>query len=482
MKTRKKIVTALAFASLLMGGAGITTVHAQGNSELERLRQRIDVLEQQQKEDRQQAIPERDSPERIRSGPSIHSLAGRPQPFDQRGVEIGAIDDTRFNLGFHVVGRGQSFKQSGVRIYDGGTWTTPDSIGPGMQTGWGNIDFQLDIGGDIEVFFDLLIATQRHPTRTWGHQGYFYIRQMPEDSFLAPANRLFEFVDIKAGNFNPNFGNDIHRRSINADVQRNPLIGNPLVSPQGVEPGLEIIHEGEINGRNFGLMVGGGIGAPEQDFNSDRKFSVRGKGWFAPQENLELAYSIYHVDHGDDVDRGTNLFRRERLGSAYSSVWNLHNDDSGSGEGPGQVRLGDGRRLTAQQGDLSWDITDRFFANAHLGYANASGADPSNQTGTEKWLYYGTDLTYYVTDDVYVSGRYSEANARRFLESDNTGYLSRLQAGIGFWIADGFLLKVEYVYQEARGFNDGTRGISGNVDVGANPSFQGGILELSYSF
>ena len=477
-RTIGKLIAGLSLSSFLMVGTGTTTIHAQESDELEQLRQRIDVLEQEQEGG---LTLRRD--DRPRSGPFVHSLAGRPQPFDQRGLEIGAIDETRLNFGFHVVGRGQWFDQNRVRVDDGdGNWEEPANLGPGMQTGWGNLDFQLDIGGDIEVYFDLLIATQRHPTRTWGSQGYFYIRQLPEDSFLAPANTLFEFIDIKAGNFNPNFGNDIHRRSINADVQRNPLIGNPVVSPQGVEPGLEIIHEGQINGRDFGLMAGGGIGAPEQDFNNDRKFSTRGKGWFSPLDDLELAYSIYHVDHGDEVDRGTNLFRRERYGSAYSSVWNLHDDDGGSGEGPGQVRIGDGRRLTAMQGDLSWDITDRFFANTHFGHANASGADPSDQAGKEKWFYYGADLTYYLTNDVYVAGRFSEANARRFLESDNTGRVSRLQGGVGLWILDGLLIKTEYVYQEARGFNEGTRGVAGNVDVGQNPSFHGGIVELSYSF
>lgn len=473
IQTLRKLIVGFSISSFLLGGAGIATVHAQDSNELEQLRQRIDVLERQQEE--RFSFQRDDQP---RSGPWVHSLAGRPQPFDQRGAEVGAINNTRLNLGFDVVGRGQWFNQSNVRVFDGGTWKEPESVGPGMQTGWGNINFQLDVGGDIEVYFDLLIATQRHPTRTWGGQGYFYIRQMPEGSFLAAFNHLFENIDIKAGNFNPNFGNDIHRRSINGDVQRNPLVGNPIVSPQGVEPGVEIIHEGQ----NYGLMVGGGIGAPEQDLNSDRKFSVRGKGWFTPQEGLELAYSIYHVDHGDDVSRGTNLFRRERYGSAYSAIWNLHNDDSGAGEGPAQVRIGDGRRLTAMQGDLSWDISDRFFANAHFGHANASGADPSNETGTEKWFYYGTDLTYYVLDDIYVVARYSEANARRFLSGDNTGTVGRLQGGLGFWIADGLLMKTEYVYQKARGFNEGTRGVAGNIDVGQNPSFHGVIVEASYSF
>ena len=412
----------------------------------------------------------------------VHSLDGRRQPFDQRGVEIGRVDDIRFNLGFHVVGRGQWMRQSDTYVYDGTDFTEPSSLSPGMQTGFANVDFQLDIGGDIELFFDGLFATQRHPTRFWGHQGYFYIRQMPEDSPLAAFNNVFEYIDVKAGNFYIDFGNEVHRRSLNADVQRNPLIGNSIVTPHGVEPGLEIIHKGDLDGHNYGLMVGAGTGAPEEDFHRDRSFSFRGKAWFEPDESIQIAGSFYHVDHGDDVDRGSNLFRRERLGAPYASVWNFGDDDSGSGEGPGQVRIGDGRRVTAGQGDLNWDITDRLFLNSHVGMVNASGADPSDETGTERWWYYGADLTFYLTEDVYIAGRYSEANSRKFLTSDNTGRVGRAQIGGGVWLTERLLFKTEYVYQGATGFNEGTRGVSANVDIGQDPSFQGVIFEASYSF
>ena len=412
----------------------------------------------------------------------VHSRAGRREPFEPRGAEIGRINDIRFNLGFHVVGRGQWMTQSDTFVHDGTAFSEPRSLSPGMQTGFANVDFQLDIGGDIELFFDGLFATQRHPTRFWGHQGYFYIRQMPENTPLAAFNNIFEYIDVKAGNFYVDFGNEIHRRSLNADVQRNPLIGNPIVTPHGIEPGLEIIHKGDFDGRYYGVMAGAGTGAPEQDFGRDRRFSVRGKAWFEPNETVQVAGSFYHVDHGETVDRGSNLFRRERLGTPYSSVWNFGDDDSGSGEAPGQVRIGDGRRVTAGQADLNWDITDRLFLNSHFGFVNASGADPSYRTGTERWLYYGADTTFYVTDDIYIAGRYSEANSRKFLTSDNTGRVGRAQLGGGVWLTDRLLLKTEYVYQYSTGFNEGTRGVAGNVDVGQDPSFHGAIFEASYSF
>ena len=469
----------LAAAVLAAPGFGQDNDVEQLRAELELLQLRLEGVEQQQADDLE---PQVDFAEARPERPHPHSRHDRITPFTPRGFRVGAMDDIEFRLGIHTVGRAQWFNQGGVRVWDGTDFERPDDIGPGIQTGWANIDFQLLIGDDIEIFFDGLFATQRHPTRFWGHQGYIYIRQFPEHPLLNPANAVLEHVDIKVGNFYPDFGNEVHRRSLNADVQRNPLVGNPVVSPHGVEPGVEIIFEREINGRTFGLMVGGGIGAPEEDFNADRLFSVRSKVWFEPIDSLQIAGSFYHVDHGEDVDRGTNLFRRERLGSTYSSVWNFGDDDSGAGEGAGQVRIGDGRRLTAGQVDVNWDITDRLFFNTHGGAANASGADPSDATGNERWFYYGADMTYYITDALYIAGRFSEANARKFLTSDNTGRVSRVQAGFGIWITPNILAKTEYVWQRASGFNEGTRGVAGNVDVGRNPSFHGAVAEVSLSF
>lgn len=418
--------------------------------------------------------------------PSPHSRHDRQAPFEPRGFEIGSIDDVSFRMGLHTVGRAQWFSQRNVEVWDGDAddpaFVEAPSIGPGMQTGWANIDFQLFIGDDIEMFFDGLFATQRHPTRFWGHQGYLYIRQLPDNISPAFADALFRYVDIKAGNFYVDFGNEVHRRSLNADVQRNPLIGNPIVTPHGVEPGIEIIHRGEIGGSAYGTMIGGGIGAPEEDFHRDRKFSVRGKQWIDPITELQLAASFYHTDHGSGTDRGSNLFRRERLGTPYSSVWNLLDDDSSSGEAPGQVRIGDGRRLTAGQVDANWDITEQLFFNAHSGFTNASGADPSIESGTERWVYYGADLTHYLTDALYVAGRYSEGNARKFLTARNTGRVGRSQLGVGVWITPNILMKAEYVYQKAWGFNEGSSGVAGRVDVGQNPEFHGATTEISVSF
>ena len=415
-------------------------------------------------------------------GLSFHTAEAQQPDYDRKGIEIGSTDNITFSMGLHSVGRVQVLTQDNVRVWDG-AWVTPDDQLFGMQTSFANLEFMMNIGdGDIEVFFDGLLATQRHPSQWWGNNGYMYIRHIPGNSFLTAINPLLEVIDIKAGNFFANFGEHQFTRTINADAHRNPLVGNPVMAPLGSEPGMEIYH----NGAGYGLMVGAGIGAPEQDFQEDRKYSFRSKLWLDMIDGIYLSGSFYTVNHGANANRGTNLFRRERHGSSYGGVWNLNNDNSGSGEGPGQARPGDGIELTA------WEINGIFTPfegnkiSAFFGQGDATGPNPDDQSsglsGDEKWSYYMVEAQQFLNDNFYLSGRYSNISYSEFITPDNEGDVYRFQGGFGTFVTDNILLKAEYVYQKATGFNPGTTGVVTSVDVGMEPTFQGLILEVGVSF
>jgi len=396
------------------------------------------------------------------------------------GIEIANVNDIKFFMGLHTVARFQALTQENVFVLSGGEFVEPVELGAGAQTSFANLEFRVNLSDDIVVYFDGLLATQRHPTQWWGGNGYIYFRRMPENSFLSVFNGIFNYIDLKVGNFYADFGDEWYRRSMNGDVQRNPLVGTPVVSTLGTEPGFEIIHKRP----RYGLMVGAGTGAPEQDMRADRGYSFRTKAWVSPIENMYLSGSYYTTNHEAGAARGTNLFRRERLGGSYSSVWNLHNDNSGDGEGPGQVRIGDGKELDAFQFDLTWrPITTTHF-KAHYGLANASGPNPrynaTTDAGTEEWAYYGADITQYIHRSIYLSARYSEANASQF-SNVAAGSVNRFQIGAGAWITNRMLMKIEYVTQAATGWDEETVGVANFVDVGRDPKFSGIIFEASFS-
>lgn len=413
----------------------------------------------------------------------LPASADAQQPdYNRGGVQLGQTDAFTFSMGLHSVGRFQILSQDDVSVWDGSAFVEPDGPSTGMQTSFANIEFLIELGDDIDVFFDVLAATQRHPTRLWGHQGYMYIRQMPDGSPLDFLNPVFEHVDVKAGNFYANFGEHQFTRSLNGDTHRNPLVGNPVTYALGVEPGMELY----IDREGLGFMVGAGIGAPEQDFQEARGYSYRAKLWFDALEGVYLSGSYYSVSHDEGVARGTNLFRRARLGSAYGAIWNLHNDDGGGGEGPGQVRPGDGRDLSAWELNAIATLLPGNQLSAFFGQAEGSGLNPAlpgTDKGDEEWTYYALEATQYLgTAPVYLSGRYSAIDYSRLLTEDNAGKVSRIQIGGGLFITDQILMKAEFVHQSASGFQPETVGVSNWVDVGRDPSFSGLILEVGVSF
>ena len=410
----------------------------------------------------------------------ITAEAQKPD-YERKGIEVGSTENVNFKIGLHSIGRVQVLSQDNVRVWSGGDWVVPDENLHGMQTSFANLEFMLSIGdNDIDVFFDGLLATQRHPSQWWGNNGYMYIRQIPGNSFLTAINPLLDYIDIKAGNFFVDFGEHQYTRTINADAHRNPLIGNPILSPIGSEPGMEIIHKAA----GYGLMVGAGIGAPEQDFQEARKYSFRSKLWLDFIDGVYLSGSYYTVNHDPGSNRGSNLFRRERHGSSYGGVWNLNNDNSGAGEGPGQVRPGNGREVSAWEVNAIFKLFDGNKISGFFGQGTDIGVDPNNfaQSGDEEWTYYSVEAQQFLNDNFYLSARYSNTDYSKFLTSDNDGNVYRLQAGFGSFITDNILLKAEYVYQKAQGFQPGTTGVVTSVDVGMEPTFQGLMLEVGVSF
>lgn len=412
----------------------------------------------------------------------VGSVFGQKPEFNRKGIVIAKKDSMKLSFGAHSVGRFQYINQKNVKVWKSDKWVTPPEVIEGMQTSFANLEFAFTIGNDndIEVFLDLLVATQRHSSKTWGNNGYMYIKRIPGNSFLTALNPVLKYIDIKAGNFYADFGEHLYTRTLNGDAHRNPLVGNPVVSPLGTEPGMEIIHKGE----NYGLMVGAGIGAPEQDFGGGRNYSFRSKVWATVFKQLYFSGSYYTVNH-DHISRGTNLFRRERLGTSYGAIWNLNNDNSGSGEGPGQVRPGSGKELTAWELNAIWTPLANTKISGYIGQGKSVGPDPNHfsQSGDEEWMYYtGQILQYLKEDSFYLSARYSNIDYSKFLANDNTGNVNRFQLGFGSFITKNILLKGEYVYQKASGFNAGTTGVVTSVDVGNQPKFSGVVLEVAVSF
>jgi hypothetical protein len=391
-------------------------------------------------------------------------------------------DEDRIAIGAQTVGVMQSLQQE----------NNPESLSDlttSFQSAAGNLTFEAALSQGIDVYFELYISSPNHEGDVFDREGYLYVDRLPEELSPGLIETVFDYVDLKAGHMELNYG-DVHwYRSDVGQVQRNPLVGNYVVDPNTIGIGTELYGE-------FGpvyLMAGLNNGATTGDFQDGRGFVYYGKaGAKLLDGNVRTSASLYRVDHSENGPgypvggTSSNLFSGNFSGSRYQAVL-------GGGGSAGQVFLGGGQDVTAFQYDARARL-NRFMLMGMVGYfkdADVNGAANAS-TPSEQWTYYGATAQYYlVPERLYVAAQYSGASVG---EVDRTGedgavtstvsdgLVQRIQAGVGGWILkDQMLLKAEYVTQSASDFQPGTLSFGG-VDAATEPEFSGFMVEIGVSF
>ena len=400
-----------------------------------------------------------------------------------KSVRIARAGDMDLFMGLDTVGRLQYLTQHNVKDTVGSDSVLPGQLSPGFQTAFGNLSFLADFDDQMEVYFDIFIADRPHQDRLQGDEGYILLRGLPDAlGETQLAKTIFDTVDIKAGQFELNFGDAHYRRSLNAAVQRNPLIGNYVVDPRDTEIGIEVSSD---EGRfPINWLLGFGSGSDTEDFQKNHGPSLHGKLWAYPVEHLRTSSSIYWVDQSKTPSGSssrTNLFRANRSGGPYAGIL----DGSSA---PGEVFPVTGKRVFATQVDAAWE-GNPVELYGHFGWVQ-DGDNNGDLSGSPRtsWLYYAAEGSYHFMPRLYAALRYSGASALRLVSAANSsrdvgsdGLVHRIQLGGGYWLTKTVLLKAEYVYQLYSGFSSDGSQVSG-VDGWRNPRFHGVITEASFAF
>jgi hypothetical protein len=379
---------------------------------------------------------------------------------------------------------------------------TLEELAPGFQNAVGNITVRAELfeGGNVGV--DMFLSSKHHE-EMYGYQGYFLMSQLPGWMKLGAFNDFYaEYLEVKGGQFTIGYGDGHLYQSVNGDVLNNELIGNAIVRPALTTLGAEATFKygparllaGFSNGTTSGSTVpGNGV-------------ALHSKLTVEPVAPLRLSLSAYRVDHSANGNgynpvlgrsEGTKSYLYQggdRAGSRYG-IW-------GSDDG-GEMFLGKGEDETALQLDARLDM-GRILVYGAAGYARdadanglAHGADgiigtvddADNGNPVEAWSYYMGTARVNITEWLYVAGRYSvaDANTLEFFNAQtgaitdrDAGVARRVQAGAGFRLYEGIVVKAEYVKQTTSGFSEGYR--NGGTDLGLNPEFSGLSLETAVRF
>lgn len=371
-----------------------------------------------------------------------------------------------------------------------------ENIPPGMHSAAANAMISADLIPEASVYFEFYISSKHHEGTVTPREGYFYLDRLPEQINFFGMNRLFQFMDLKAGHFEIDYGNWHRIRSDNAQVQSNPLVGNYIIDANTVEPGVEVIFQKDwIYG-----VVGVSNGTTTGDFEPQRGTGIHMKFGIDMDRAFQASASIYRVDHsgnpaegcevcqvsfpgtpgeepGDGAEESSegsfnSLYAGNRSGSRYAGVL-------GNGPDVGTLNIGRGQDVLAYHFDTGFRLGKaRVFGMGGAAFDfDINGSEP--ESPEENWYYYGGELQLDITPELYLAGRYNEARSTEMAGEDIQAVARGLQIGGGYWLWENALLKLEYVRQTYQNFLPLYNGLPA---LSFDPRFYGVVAEVSVVF
>ena len=385
---------------------------------------------------------------------------------------LGQYEDLRFYMGLQVVDRFQALTQQAA-YYNG---LPLQQLDPGFQRPYGNLDILATIPHKLDVFVEIYLESQKHSTYVYADQGYLLLKALPLPLNTTPLGAIFNTVNVKAGAFDIDFGDQNFHRSDNGFVQRNPLIGNALVDPSTEEIGMEVYSiKGPVH-----WLAGIGTGSTGDHFDYGSNPAVHGKIWGDPLPDLRLSASVYYADHAGQFATPyfevSGLYAGDRSGGIYNAVFGGPPQNGFTNE-PGQITPLNGLDVSAYQMDITWTHWP-FEAYSNVGWTDDSAY-------REHWLYGQALGVYHINPALYLAGQYSYAVAGAINGVNTAGWVDRFQLGGGYWITNNMLAKIEYVYEQYSNFNGAFSSLAGpvdGVDAYRNPRFSGVVGEISFGF
>lgn len=391
-------------------------------------------------------------------------------------VKVSETETTKLYITLNTVGTAQALTQKNVFDSKG---VAAGELSPGFQTAFGDLGFLGKFGKneEVEMYFDLYMASRNHPSTTYGNQGYLILHGIPEN-LGSPTllKKVFEKIDVKAGAYLVDFGDQGYHRSNNAISQQNPLVGNFVIDPNFVSVGAQV--QSKPNTK-LQWLVGLSNGTNTEDFQAGRGIAYNAKVAYYPLEALRVSTSFYRVNHDATPSTGgskATLFSGNRSGERYGAVL-------GGGQAPGGVLPNISKDVKAGQFDLTWDQKGNpVKLYGHYGIALDSDLNGSAAGAPEeKWAYYAADVVYQFTPTLYAAARYSAADAKTINNIASDGKVNRIQVGGGLWLTKNILAKVEYVQQKYSGFAT-TDILNNGIQAWRDPEFSGVVSEVSFSF
>jgi hypothetical protein len=348
-------------------------------------------------------------------------------------------------------------------------------LGKGFNLPTANLVVESLLAPGIKINLTSYLSS-RHHNETWVKGGYLIIDELP---FIKSESigKLMDYLTLRIGDMDVNYGDAHFRRSDNGHVISNPFVGNYIIDAFSTQIAAELMfrHNGILlmgavsTGSLKPALAGYSASSGYVAYDTHKELAFYWKGGYDKQltDDWRLRFTVSGY-HSPDNHFGS-LYYGDRAGSRYYLIMNrvtnsaddvdiTKNHLSGTWS-PGLLR---------KDNSLMVNLFSRFKGLEVFGTFETMKGTTLGGTSVA-YSQYGAEGIYYFggNDQFYGGVRYNRA------WNMNDQSVSRFQAGAGWKMIDNVLAKLEYVNQKYNGF------IS---NYGAEAGFKGLMLEATISF
>jgi hypothetical protein len=320
-------------------------------------------------------------------------------------------------------------------------------IGAGFNNATANMYMDAQLAQGIRVEMTTYLSS-RHHNETWVKDGFLLIDGSPWEN--ATLDNLMKYLTLRIGHFEVNYGDAHFRSTDNGSAITNPFVGNLILNAFTTEVGAEAY----LRRNGYMLMVGatggeirGTVANPQ-----DRAPAYLGKVGLDKQVQENVRVRLTGSLYTTTKSANNTLFTGSRAGSRYYEVLTNTAGSVTAQAWTGDVQPGLSSKVTALCMNPFVKVGGFEIFGTLEQARGKTAAEIAANAVERKWTQVAGDAIYrFAWDDLYVAARYNTVKGR-LVGFVNDVTVNRVQAGGGWFMTPGILMKLEYVRQEYKDY------------------------------